>query len=198
MILKGLTRYFFSMSPAPLGESSEGRITRLDKKVNSWNDSVPSCNSCRTRRHPRSWRGFCARCYPLIAKIEKIDRGLYRRRGRWAGRRKDENAYIRKSAVRELADLKTLEAPLVSQATGFDIEGLLITISEVAGADTDRIDGARYVFGGCVGVENMGRVYELLLRIVETLPSKWARRPNARRPFWHREENEKNRLTGRE
>ena len=158
--------------------------------MKSWSNTAPSCRSCGTRRHPRSWRGLCTRCYPLVAKVERIDRGLYRRRGRRAGRRKDENAYIRRSAVRELADLKALEAPIVGHATGDDIEGLLITISEVAGAETDRVDGARYVFSACVGAKDMGRVYEMLLRIVETLPSKWARRQNAHLPFWRREEND--------
>ena len=168
-------------------------VAHLDvrQKMQPWIGGKPRCASCGTRRHPRSWKGLCVRCYPLVAKIEKIDCGLYRRRGRGAGVREDENACIRRCAVRELADFMALEAPLLGQTTGDDIEGLFVAISEVTGATTNRIDGVRYIFEACVEPKKLNSVYEALLRIVESVPSKWARRQNARRPFWHRPEEEK-------
>lgn len=148
-----------------------------------WNDAIPRCVACGTDRHKRKWRGLCIRCYPLIRKIERIDAGEYRCRGRYAGRLKFENDYIKKSAIKELQNLMDLEDPILNGATGQDIEGLLVTIAEAAGANADSIHCARYVFEGCVKSEDMSRVYEVILRIVESLPSRTARRMNARRPF---------------
>lgn len=153
------------------------------EKMKLWTDDLPKCAECGTCRHPRLWRGLCIRCYPLVAKIEKIDRGLYRRQGRYANRQKDGNRFIRRSAVRELANLKALEAPLNGQVTGRDIEGLLLTICEVCAANAKSIDGVRYIFDGCLHTKNIGRVYEAILRIIETLPSRRARQQNSYRPF---------------
>jgi len=155
-------------------------MIRVEK---GWNDAIPRCVACGTDRHKRMWRGLCIRCYPLVYKIEKIEAGKYQGRGRYAGRVKNENDYIKRSAIKELQNLKDLEAPILNGATGQDIEGLLVSISEAAGAKTDSICYARYTFEGCVKHEDMGRVYEVILRIVESLPSHAARRMNALRPF---------------
>lgn len=149
-----------------------------------WNNEIPQCANCSTRRHPRSWKRLCVRCYPLVAKIDKIDRGHYQRKARCAGTRKVDNKSLRLCAVVELENLKMLEAPLLGETDGKDIENLLVTLSEAARSDTDQIDGARYYFNDCVDSGQRARIYEILLRIVESLPSKAARRPAARWPFW--------------
>jgi len=121
-----------------------------------------------------------------MAKIERIDKGLYRRRGRGAGKRKDENDYIRETAIQELQDLRDLERPILVGASIEDIEGLLVTIAEVSGVEGRAIQPVKSAFGGAFIIKQRTKIYEVLLKVVERIPSKWARRQFAERPFWAR------------
>lgn len=149
-----------------------------------WSIDCPRCVSCGTKRHRRSFKNFCKRCYPLLYKIDRIDRGLYKRRGRHSSKRKNDHSFIRKKALLELSNFRDLEKPIISGASGQDIEHLLVTIAEVSGVNSDILDGVRYIFSGSIEPNNMSRVYEAILRIVESVKIRKARKLNAKRPFW--------------
>ena len=98
-------------------------------------------------------RGYCLRCYPIIYRISRIDRGLYRRRGRWAHRNPTTTG-IRKNAQNELEEIRELEAPVKHGASGTDIENLLATIAEHVRAKPERFEGVRYFFDGTLIMSN--------------------------------------------
>lgn len=160
------------------------RVNRAEISRFGWSLDIPCCVSCATKRHHRAYRGLCSRCYPIIRKIERIDNGTFRRRGRYSSRSQSDNSFLRQRAENELANLKELERPIVSGANGNDIEGLLVTLAEISGVNSDILDGIHYVFSGSIEAKNMNRVYEVILRIVESLPSRRARKLRAKRPFF--------------
>jgi hypothetical protein len=55
---------------------------------------------------------------------------------------------------------------------GSDIENLLIAISENTRAKPEKLEGARYFFEGCLDSEQRTRVYEVIPRLAENLPSR--------------------------
>ena len=129
------------------------------------------CKSCRTIRRSHKFRGYCTRCYRIIYRISRIDRGLYHFRGRWA-HLKTSTSGIRKSAEAELEEIRVLEAPVRDGAIGTDIENLLVAIAEHTRAKPEKLDGVRYFFDGCLDVEQRRRIYEILARVAENLPGR--------------------------
>ena len=122
-----------------------------------WPDGS-GCKSCGTRRRYHKFLGYCTRCYPIIYRISRIDRGLYRPRGR----RPYPDSFlprIRKGAVAELEEIRELEAPVRDGATGIDIENLLVAIAQNTRAKPEKLDGARYFFDDCLNVEQRTRTY---------------------------------------
>lgn len=136
-----------------------------------WPADGRGCKSCRTIRRFHKFRGYCTRCYPIIYRISRIDRGLYRFRGRWA-HLKTSTAGIRKSAEAELEEIRVLEAPVRDGAIGRDIENLLVAIAEHTRAKPAKLDGVRYFFDGCLDAEQRTRIYEVLARVAENLPGR--------------------------
>lgn len=113
---------------------------------------------------------YCTRCYSIIYRISRIDRGLYRRRGRWA-HRNPSTVGIRKNAERELEEIREL-APVISGATGSDIENLLTAVAEHTRAKPERLEGVRYIFDGNFDTEQRRRIYEVVTRVAENLPGR--------------------------
>lgn len=136
-----------------------------------WPDDGAGCKSCRTIRRFHRYRGYCTRCYPIIYRISRIDRGLYRLRGRWA-RHDASTKGIRRNAENELEEIRELEAPVRIGATGIDIENLLVAIAEHTRAKPGKFEGVRYFFDGCLDSEQRTRVYEVVARLAENLPSR--------------------------
>jgi hypothetical protein len=136
-----------------------------------WPADGRGCKSCRTIRRFPKLRGYCTRCYPIIYRISRIDRGLYRFHGRWA-HLKTSTAGIRKSAETELEQIRVLEAPIRDGAIGTDIENLLVAIAEHARAKPEAFQGVRHFFDGCLDVEQRRRIYEVLARLAENLPGR--------------------------
>ena len=125
----------------------------------------------RSRRRYHKFLGYCTRCYPIIYRISRIDRGLYRPRGR----RPYPDSFlprIRKGAVAELEEIRELEAPVRDGATGIDIENLLVAIAQNTRAKPEKLDGARYFFDDCLNVEQRTRTYTVLLALAENLPGR--------------------------
>ena len=122
-----------------------------------WPDGS-GCKSCGTRRRYHKFLGYCTRCYPIIYRISRIDRGLYRPRGR----RPYPDSFlprIRKAQLAELEEIRELEAPVRDGATGIDIENLLVAIAQNTRAKPEKLDGARYFFDDCLNVEQRTRTY---------------------------------------
>ena len=136
-----------------------------------WPADGAGCKSCRTVRRFHKCHGYCTRCYPIIYRISRIDRGLYRRRGRWAHRNPSTDG-IRQNAETDLDEIRELEAPIRNGASGSDIENLLIAISESTRAKPEKLEGVRYFFEGCLDSEQRTRVYEVIARLAENLPSR--------------------------
>lgn len=146
-------------------------IVRSVRARRLWPADGRGCKSCRTVRRFHKFRGYCTRCYPIIYRISRIDRGLYRLRGRWA-HRNPSTAGIRKNAEAELEEIRELEAPVRDGANGMDIENLLVAIAEHTRARPEKLDGIRYFFDDCLDVEQRRRIYEVLTRLAENLPGR--------------------------
>ena len=136
-----------------------------------WPADGRGCKSCRTIRRFHKFRGYCTRCYPIIYRISRIDRGLYRFRGQRAYLN-TSTAGIRKSAAAELEEIRVLEAPIRDGANGTDIENLLVAIAEHTRAKPEKLELVRYFFDGCLGPEQRTRIYEVLVRLAENLPGR--------------------------
>ena len=136
-----------------------------------WPADGCGCKSCRTIRRFHRFCGYCTRCYPIIYRISRIDRGLYRLRGRWA-HRNTSTAGIRENAETELEEIRVLKAPVRDGAIGTDIENLLVAIAEHTRAKPAKLDGVRYFFDGCLDAEQRTRIYEVLARVAENLPGR--------------------------
>jgi hypothetical protein len=83
--------------------------------------------------------------------------------------------------VQELQNMRDLERPLLEGASELDLEGLLTTIAEVVGVPYREVQP---MFAGSIEKKTRTRLYEVLIKIVERIPSKSARRAWAERPFW--------------
>jgi hypothetical protein len=103
--------------------------------------------------------------------MSRVDRGLYRFRGRWA-HLNTSTAGIRKSAEAELEEIRILEAPIRDGAIGTDIENLLVAIAEHTRAKPEKLELVRYFFDGCLDREQRRRIYEVLVRLAENLPGR--------------------------
>ena len=136
-----------------------------------WSADGSGCKSCRTIRRFHKFLGYCTRCYPIIYRISRIDRGLYRFRVRWA-HLKTSTAGIRKSAEAELELIRVLEAPIRDGAIGTDIENLLVAIAEHTRAKPENFQGVRHFFDGCLDVEQRRRIYQVLAQLAENLPGR--------------------------
>jgi len=136
-----------------------------------WPADGAGCKSCRTIRRFHKCHGYCTRCYLIVYRISRIDRGLYRRRGRSAHRTPSTDG-IRQNAETELDEIRELEAPIRNGASGSDIENLSIAISENTRAKPEKLEGVRYFFEGCLDSEQRKRVYEVIARLAENLPSR--------------------------
>jgi hypothetical protein len=134
-----------------------------------WTAGDHGCKSCRTIRRLHKFRGYCTRCYPIIYRISRIDRGLYRLRGQWA-HLNSSTAGIRKRAETELEQIRILEAPIRDGAIGTDIENLLIAIAEHTRAKPEQFEGVRHFFDGCLEAEQRRRIYDLVAQFAESLP----------------------------
>ena len=119
-----------------------------------WSDDGAGCKSCRTIPRFHKYRGYCTRCYPIIYRISRIDRGLYRLRGRWA-RHNASTKGIRRNAENELEEIRELEAP-VRTGSRNTLERSL-----------EHSKGVRYFFDGCLDSEQRTRVYEVVARLAE-------------------------------
>jgi hypothetical protein len=108
-----------------------------------WTAGDHGCKSCRTIRRLHKFYGYCTRCYPIIYRISRIDRGLYHFRGWWA-HPNSSTAGIRKNAETELEQIRILEAPIRDGAIGTDVENLLIAIVEHARAKPEEFECVRY------------------------------------------------------
>jgi hypothetical protein len=117
------------------------------------------------------YRGYCMRCYPIVYRISRINRGLYHRRGRWA-QRHTSTAGIRKSAESELEEIRELESPVRVGATGNDIENLLVALAEQNRSKPERLCGVCDIFNGGFDAEQRRRIYEVIVRLVENLPAR--------------------------
>ena len=136
-----------------------------------WPANGDGCKSCRTIRRFHKCHGYCTLCYPIIYRISRIDRGLYRPRGRRAQRNPSTRG-IRKSAESELEQIRELEAPIRNGATGRDIENLLISIAEHTRARPQKFVGVEYFFADGLDHEQRRRIYEVIARFAENLPGR--------------------------
>ena len=137
-----------------------------------WPADRLGCRSCGTVRRFQVYRsGYCTRCHPIIYRISRIDRGVYRQRGRWA-HRNPSTAGIRKNAERELEEIRELEAPVKAGASGSDIGNLLVAIAEDLRAKPETLCGVCHIFDGGLDAEQRRRVYEVVARLAENLPSR--------------------------
>jgi len=155
-----------------------------------WDTKHPCCENCGTKRRFRRWKGFCWRCAPLARKLQKIADGTYRHSdGRPLSRQSVGYAVGRVKA--ELKQWRELQRPLDQGVSGNDIVELLTTLANVADsreyprARTYRLYHTSYrLFEDKMSEEAREHLYEILVDIVEHLPSPATRRMGARRPFW--------------
>ena len=158
--------------------------------MSDWTDRWPSCTNCGTTRRYRTWRGHCWLCAPLARRIQKIERGSYRRsNGRHLSA--SETEFRIRCACRELTELRRLESPLRTGVTGWDIEAALTTLAQVTGVrDYPQAEAYRdywnsyKIFEEHMAEDGRTRLYGILVDMIEHLPSKATRRLGARRPFW--------------
>ncbi len=105
--------------------------------------------------------------------------------------------YAIAKAKAELKQWRELQSPFDVGVTGHDIVALLTTLANVAdareypGARTYRLYHTAYrLFEDKMSDDAREHLYEILVDIVEHLPSPATRRMGARWPFWFTRENE--------
>jgi hypothetical protein len=135
-----------------------------------WPADGDGCKSCRTVHRLHKCHGYCTRCYPIIYRISRIDRGLNRRQRR-SPRTSVSTTGIRKNAENELEEIRELEAPVRNGATGNDVENLLIAIAENTRAKPETFQGVRHFFDGCLDTKQRTRTYQIIARLASNLPS---------------------------
>jgi hypothetical protein len=136
-----------------------------------WPADGDGCKSCPTIHRFHKCHGYCTRCYPIIYRISRIDRGLYQPRRR-PSHASFSTIGIRKNAVNELEEIREFEAPLRNGATGVDIENLQISMAERIRARPETFQGVRYFFDGALDNSQRTRTYQIIAQLVESMPSR--------------------------
>lgn len=150
----------------------------------SWETNQPQCENCRTKRRPRRWRGYCKRCYPLILKIDRLQDGRYRSRGRYPKLTPSLQKIKIKQSEWELTQIKKLESPLVDGPNGSDIEGLVTTLVNASNSrQANQYYNCYKIFDNMIDDNARWWIYYILLDIVENLPCHGARKQYANPPF---------------
>ena len=121
-------------------------------------------------RFPRAPRGYCVRCYRLVRKIESLEAGTYRKRGRYPQINESSKKYHIKEAKTRLLEYEFLEEGVNGYANEFQIETLLHAVVHACPTKPRWIDKG---INGCLrcGLNKNAKkwVYLILLDIVENL-----------------------------
>lgn len=132
---------------------------------------MKACANCKTERdrfRPLT-RGYCRRCYPRIRKLEQLEAGTYRSRGRHP---KAFSAQYREQKYKtELANLRELERGLREDVDALQVEGLICSIVKASGAEVTWLPSVHSALYKSFDQTALNSLYHILLDIVENLPS---------------------------
>lgn len=142
----------------------------------------PECANCGTERYPLKARGCCIRCYALLLRIDRIQRGApgaLGSLGEYLRGRRDEKeriARLKAGLIRQFRErlefLRLREEQRRSGVDGLTIEYLLRGIAKRAGARRDVNYNTATPIDHTFPPKQKRFLFSLLLNIEERLPWK--------------------------
>ena len=134
-------------------------------------DDMKACKNCKTERdefRPLT-RGYCRRCYFRILKLEQLETGTYRSRGRYP--KAFSARYQKEKYETELANLRELEHGLREDVDPLQVEGLICSIVKASCAKPIWLPSVHSALHKSFDQDSLNALYHILLDIVENLPS---------------------------
>jgi hypothetical protein len=155
----------------------------------NWNDKHPCCRNCKTTRRYRAWKGHCWLCTPLAKKATELESTPEPEGKVHVVERMKQKARLQK-ANWQLDELRRMERPLLTEVSGQDLQEALITLAQVADVrDPPRERTYRLywisekIFEDKFSSESREWLYQILIDMIEHLPSPMTRRLGATRPL---------------